>query len=191
MFKQLVYFGVKLFATLFLVAMLFSCGNDLKEVQDFLADKNLPIGISKNVNLIHTDSGNVKTKLITPLLYDFSNRTEHPYQEFPEGIKIITFDKKKDSVTLTADYTKTYSKTGISEVNGNVIIINHKEKSKLFTEQLFWDQTTHYIYTEKAFRLITKTDTINGKGFESNEDLSKVTMKDISGAVYINESSKP
>jgi LPS export ABC transporter protein LptC len=186
--SQSVYHNIKSIATLFLVVMLFSCGNDLKEVQDFLADKNLPIGVAKNVNLIHTDSGRVKTKLITPLLHDFSNREAHPYQEFPEGIKIITFDKKKDSVILTADYTRTYSKTGISEVKGNVIVINHKEKSKLFTEQLFWDQTTHYIYTEKAFILITKTDTINGKGFESNEDLSKVIMKDISGPVYINES---
>jgi len=168
--------------------MLFSCGNDLKEVQDFLADKNLPIGVAKNVNLIHTDSGRVKTKLITPLLHDFSNRETHPYQEFPEGIKVITFDKKGDSIILTADYSRTYSKTGISEARRNVIVTSLKEKSKLFTEQLFWDQTTHYIYTEKPFRLITQTDTINGKGFESNEDLSKVTMKDISGPVYINES---
>ena len=179
--------NIKNIAAFFIVAMFFSCGNDLKEVQDFLADKNLPVGVAKNVNLIHTDSGRVKTKLITPLLHDYSNRAEHPYQEFPEGIKIITFDKYGDSITLTADYTKTYSKTGISEVTKNVVVINHKEKTKLFTEQLFWDQTSHYIYTEKAFRLITKTDTINGKGFESNEDLSKVTMKDISGTVYINE----
>ncbi len=184
---QSAYHNIKSVATLFIVVMLFSCGNDLKEVQDFLADKNLPIGVTKNLNLIHTDSGRVKTKLITPLLHDFSNREMHPYQEFPEGIKIITFDKKGDSITLTAGYTKTYSKTGISEVKKNVVVVNHKEKSKLFTEQLFWDQTTHYIYTEKAFRLITKTDTIDGKGFESNEDLSKVTMKDISGPVYVNE----
>jgi LPS export ABC transporter protein LptC len=187
MFKS-VNQNIKNIATFFMVAMFFSCGNDLKEVQDFLADKNLPIGVAKNVNLIHTDSGRVKTKLITPLLYDYNNRTEHPYQEFPEGIKIITFNKIGDSITLTANYSKTYSKTGISEVTNNVIVINHKEKTQLFTEQLFWDQTTHYIYTEKAFRLITKTDTINGKGFESNEDLSKVTMKDISGSVYVNES---
>jgi len=179
--------NIKNIAVIFLAAMFFSCGNDLKEVQDFLADKNLPVGVAKNVNLIHNDSGRVKTKLLTPLLNDFSNRTEHPYQEFPKGIEITTFDKNGDSITLTADYTKTYSKTGISEVSNNVVVTNHKEKTKLFTEQLFWDQTTHYIYTEKSFRLITKNDTINGRGFESNEDLSKVNMKDISGTVYIVE----
>lgn len=183
--------NIKSIATILSVAVLFSCENDLKKVQDFLADKNLPVGIAKNVDLIYTDSGRVKTKLITPLLYDFNNRKEHPYQEFPKGLKITNFDKKGDSIILTANYTKSYSKTGISEVKGNVIVINPKEKSKLFTEQLFWDQTTHYIYTEKSFILITKTDTIYGKGFESNEDLTKVTMKDISGTVYFNESIKP
>jgi LPS export ABC transporter protein LptC len=174
-------------AAIFLAAMFFSCGNDIKEVQDFLADKNLPIGVAKNVNLVHTDSGRVKTKLISPLLNDFSNRKEQPYQEFPEGIIITNFDKFGDSVTLMANYCKTYTKTGISEVNDNVVVINYKDKSKLYTEQLFWDQTTHYIYTEKPFKLITKTDTIYGKGFESNEDLSKVTMKDVSGTVYVTE----
>ncbi len=113
----------------------------------------------------------------------------HPYQEFPEGIQITTFDINKDSITLTANYCRSYGKTGISEVKDNVVVINHKDQAKLYTEQLFWDQNTHYIYTEKAFKLITKTDTIKGKGFESKEDLSKVTMKDISGAIYVNESN--
>ena len=39
-------------ATMLIVAMFFSCGNDIKEVQDFLAEKNLPIGAAKNVYLI-------------------------------------------------------------------------------------------------------------------------------------------
>ncbi len=176
-------------ATISLVAFFFSCGNDIKEVQDFLADKNLPVGVAKNINLIHTDSGFVKARVITPLRNDFSNRKMHPYQEFPEGIQITNFDKNKDSVTLTANYCISYGKTGISEVKNNVIIVNYKDQVKLYTEQLFWDQNTRYIYTEKAFKLITKTDTIKGKGFESNEDLSKVTMKDISGTLYINESN--
>lgn len=169
--------------------MFFSCGNDIKEVQDFLADKNLPVGVAKNINLIHTDSGRVKTKLLAPRLNDFSNRKEQPYQEFPKGLKLVTFDKLGDSITLLADYARAYGKTGISEVDGNVTVINHKEQTKLFTDQLFWDQNTHYFYTEKPFRLITVKDTINGRGFESNEDLSKATMKNISGTVYVNENN--
>jgi len=180
---------IKNSAVILITALFFSCGNDIKEVQDFLADKNLPVGVAKNVNLVHTDSGRVKTKLNTKVLLDFSNRKEHPYQEFPDGIEIITFDKNNDSITLIADFCRTYARTGISEVKQNVLVINHKDQVKLYTDQLFWDQNTHYIYTEEAFKLITQTDTIKGKGFESNEKLSKVTMKNTSGVIYLNETN--
>lgn len=167
--------------------MFFSCGNEIKEVEDFLAEKNLPIGTAKNVYLVYTDSGLVKTKLIAPVMNDFSNREEHPYTEFPDGIKIISYDEKGDSVILTADYSVTYSKTNISEVKNSVKVINFADKTTLKTDQLFWDSNEHYIYTEKKFTLITKTDSIFGTGFESNEDLSKLNMKSISGTIYVNE----
>ena len=174
-------------APILLVAMFFSCGNELKEVQDFLAEKNLPIGVAKNVFTIQTDSGLVKTKLIAPELHDFSNREDHPYMEFPKGLTVVTYDKKGDSVVLIADYSITYTNTNISEVKNNVNITNYADSSKLITEQLFWDANEHYIYTEKKFTLITKTDTIHGTGFESNEDLSKLNMKSVSGTIYIKE----
>ncbi len=172
---------------LFSVAILFSCENNIKEVQDFLADKNLPIGVAKNVNLIHTDSGRIKTRLVTPLLHDYANRQMHPYQEFPKGIQITTFEENGDSTTLTSDYARTFGKTAISEVRGNVVVINHKDKSRLYTEQLYWDQNTHYIYTDDDFTLYKNKDTVKGRGFESREDLTKWSARNISGTVYVNE----
>ena len=189
MFKKFNFY-IKFSAAMCLATLLFSCGNDIKEIQDFLAEKNMPIGVAYDVYLIHTDSGRVKTKLITPLMNDFSNREEHPYQEFPEGIEIITYDQFGDSVSLTGNYSKTYAKTLISEVKGDVVVINHKDNSKLYTDQLFWDQKTHYIYTEKPFRLYTKLDSLKGVGFESNEDLTKVITSNISGVVYVKENNE-
>ena len=174
-------------ATIILVAMFFSCGNELKEIEDFLAEKNLPIGVAKNVYLINTDSGKIKSKLIAPIMNDFSNRKNHPFIEFPEGLKIVSYDELNDSVLLFADYAINYSKTNISEAKNNVNIIIYADSSKLITDQLFWDANEHYIYTEKKFTLITETDTIYGEGFESNEDLSKLNMKSIRGTIYVNE----
>ncbi len=189
MLKEKTYPSLYLVTFICLLAFCTSCGNNIKEVQDFLADKNLPVGVAKDVNLIHTDSGTVKTRLITPLLHDFTNRKIHPYQEFPEGIEITNFDKNKDSITLTANYCRSYSKTGISEVKDNVIVRNHKDGAVLYTEQLFWDQNTHYIYTEEKFTLIVKNDTIKGKGFESNEDLTKRSAKNFSSVHYFDENN--
>lgn len=178
---------LKVSATVFMVAFFLSCENNIKEVQDFLADKNLPVGVAKNVNLIHTDSGRIKTRLITPLLYDYANRQMHPYQEFPEGILITNFEENGDSTTLIADYARIFTKTAISEAKGNVVIRNHKDQSRLYTDQLYWDQNTHYIYTDADFTLYKDKDTIKGRGFESNEDLTKWNARNISGTVYVNE----
>ena len=156
--------------------MLFSCSNSTVEVRDFLASKNLPIGVAKDAFHVYKDSGRITSKLITPLLRDFSNRKQHPYNEFPEGVKIINFNGK-DSVTVTGDYALSYSQTQISELIGNVVVINHAENSKLETEQLFWDQNTQYFFSEKAFTLSTLKDTIYGIGFESKEDLSQHLAK--------------
>jgi len=120
-------------------------------------------------------------------MHDFSNREDHPYTLFPEGVRIVSFDAKGDSVILTAGYSITFGKTNISEVKDSVSVVNPADQTKLLTSQLFWDSNEHYIYTEKKFTLITKLDTINGKGFESNEDLSKVIMKSIQGSIYVNE----
>jgi len=71
--------------------MLFSCANNTQKVRDFLADKNLPVGTAKDAYHVYKDSGRITSKLITPIMLDFSNRKEHPYSEFPKGVKIINF----------------------------------------------------------------------------------------------------
>jgi LPS export ABC transporter protein LptC len=174
-------------AVIFMAAMFFSCGNDAQEVRDFLADKNLPIGVAENIHNIHTDSGRVDLKISAPLLHDFKNRKKHPYSEFPKGIKVVTIAKNKDSITVKGNYAITYSKTSISEIKDKVVVINHAEYKKLLTEQLFWDQKTKYFYTEKPFTLITVTDTIYGVGFDASEDLKVFMAKQNRGSIYLNK----
>ena len=175
-------------AVVFTIAMFFSCTNNTQKVRDFLAAKNLPTGIAKNATHIYKDSGRITSKLKTPLLHDFSNRKEHPYNEFPKGIKIINYsNKSKDSVTIIGDYGLSYTKTKVSQIKGNVVVINHTNYSKLETEELFWDQKTKYFVTEKAFTFTTLKDTIFGIGFECKEDLSKYLAKETTGRLETEE----
>ncbi|GAB1308917.1 hypothetical protein KH5_16000 [Urechidicola sp. KH5] len=181
---------IKSIAILIGVAMLFSCGNSNQEIRDLLADKNLPIGIAKNITNIYTDSGRVTSTLSAPLLHNYSNRSNHPYTEFPEGVRVVTFDKNQDSVVVTGNFAVVWTKTSISEIKGNVVIMNYVERKKLKTSQLFWDQKVKYFYTEKPFTLYTETDTLHGVGFDAREDLSQFSAKEGSGIIYINESEK-
>lgn len=181
---------IKSIAVIILTAMLFSCGNSTKEIRDLLADKNLPIGIATDINNIYTDSGVVTSKLQAPLLHNFSNRENHPYSEFPKGVRIVTLDANNDSIVVTGNYAIIYSKTSISEIRDNVVINNYLEHKKLITEQLFWDQKTKYFYTEKAFTLYTLTDTIHGVGFDASENLETFIAKNNRGNIYLNENDK-
>ena len=167
--------------------MFFSCINDSQKVRDFLMDKNLPVGKAKDVYHVYKDSGKITSKLISPLMLDFSNRKEHPYSEFPIGIKIVNFESKFDSVTITGNYALNYVKTSISEINGDVVVINHTDASRLETEQLFWDEKNKYFISEKAFKLTKENDTIYGIGFESKEDLTKHLAKKTTGKLETTE----
>ncbi|NVK53334.1 MAG: LPS export ABC transporter periplasmic protein LptC [Flavobacteriaceae bacterium] len=188
--KRISHIHLKNIVTVSLVAMFFSCGNNSKELRNLLLVENLPIGVAKNINHVYKDSGKITSKMYAPILRDFSNRKEHPYNEFPKGLQLITFDNGgKDSVTIVGNYALTYAKTGISELKGNVVITNHTDGSKLYTEQLFWDQKTDYFFSEKKFTLIKvrDADTLKGKGFESKKDLTKFIAKQISGPLTIKE----
>jgi LPS export ABC transporter protein LptC len=169
-------------------AMFFSCVNSVKEVNDFLSDKNLPIGESENVNYVYKDSGRVVSRLRTPLLYDFSNRKNHPYSEYPKGLEIVTIDKTGlDSTTIKGNYARSFAKTSVSEIVGDVVVYNHGEKTKLETSQLYWDQKTNYFFTEKKFRLTLENDTIYGTGFESKNNLHNWVLKNMTGYLFLRE----
>ena len=179
---------IKNIAIISLVAMFFSCETNFEEINDFLADKNLPIAVTKNVSLVYTDSSYVKNKLKAPLLLNFENRTKQPYKEFPNGIKITTFDKKGDSTTITANYARTFDKTKISEIRGNVIVFNHTDKLTLKTELMYWDQKEDYFFSNKKSVLTSPKNTVIGlQGFDSNANLTNATMMNNSGTLYVNE----
>jgi len=75
----------------------------------------------------------------------------------------------------------------VSEIKDNVVIINYAKKNKLETSEIFWDQKTHYFFTEKRFVFYTLTDTIYGTGFEASEDLNIWWIKNQSGVIELKE----
>ncbi|MGY5351502.1 LPS export ABC transporter periplasmic protein LptC [Wenyingzhuangia sp. IMCC45533] len=159
-----------------------SCKNSTKEINDFLADQNLPVGIAENINHMYKDSGSVTSRLISPLFLDFSNRKEHPYSEFPDGVKFVNINRKtRDSVTITGDYAISYANTAFSEIIGNVVIVNHSQSVTLNSEQMYWDQKENYFFTETPFVIYTEQDTINGVGFESDSGLNNWILNNTNG----------
>jgi len=165
-----------------IIALFSSCRNSSKEINDFLADQNLPIGLAEQINHVYKDSGKVTSRLIAPILWDYTNRKLNPYSEFPEGIKIVTIDRiTRDSVTVEGNYAISYDTTRFSEIIGDVVVVNHKNKVVLNSEQLYWDQKENYFFTESPFTIYTAKDTIHGVGFESDSGLNNWILNNTNG----------
>ena len=169
---------------LLLFVSFFSCKNELEDIRS-LYYNNSPITIAKNINSVYTDSGIVSSKLISPKMYNFSN-LDFPYFEFPESVEIILYDKDKNESVITADYVISYNDTDLVDLRTNVIIVT-SSKDTLYTDQLYYNKSDEWLFTNYPFRYKSIDKDIAGIGFDSNIDFSKINFLEVNGYVVLEE----
>jgi LPS export ABC transporter protein LptC len=126
--------------------------------------------LSDTLTIISSENGRKSYRLQTPLVEGYGNAKE-PYTEFRKGIFIETFKDSTQQVesTLVADYAIHFDKQELWEAKGNVKAVNEKGQI-LETQQLFWNQRTHKIYSNIDSKVTQGSDVIVGVGFESDEE---------------------
>jgi len=168
--------------------MLFSCENKMSEIDKLTSkDINTDNHIT-NIDMIYTDSGIVKLRLKAPITIIHDEKKE-PYKEFPEGLEVFFF-KDRDTIVenyLKANYGINYGKKDLTEVRGDVVVVNEKGDT-LKTEKLFWDSKKKLIYSDELVRIIQKDQVIVGEdGFEADENFSYYKIKNSSGDISVDE----
>lgn len=181
-------FILKSIVVLFGITMLFSCENKMSEI-DKLTSKDINTDNHiESLDMIYTDSGIVKLRLKAPLLIVHEDK-EEPHKEFPKGLEVFFF-KDRDSVVenyLKANYGMNYEKKDLTEVRGNVIVVNDKGDT-LKTEKLFWDSKKKLIYSDELVRILQKDQVIIGEdGFEADESFSYYSIKNSSGDINVED----
>ncbi len=163
--------------------MLLSCKNDIKEVNKLGDVEKLPEMSGVNLQLIYSDSARIKYKVITPLYYKI-NRGEEQYDEFPEGIHVISYDENGKIIgEIQSKYAKKLEKEMLWEAR-NEVVVKNAEGKKLETELLFWDMNKEIIYSDRYCRLTSDGNIIEGNnGFESDQNLKNPVFKNITGGV--------
>lgn len=161
------------------------CENDVKKVYELTAKTNLPVDKGINVELIYSDSAKVKIKLTAPISERYLG--EKPYLEFKKGVEVIFYDSlMKQESKMSAEYAIQKETENIVEGRTNVEIIN-KKGEKLNTEQLFWNQDTRLIYTDKFVKITTADEIIMGNGLEADQNFTKYKIKSVSGTITIKD----
>jgi LPS export ABC transporter protein LptC len=164
-----------------------SCTNDIKDVMALPQNKKSPSQIGDSVTLLYTDSSQLKIVLKANRMLVFNKNVPEPYTVLSKGLFVTFFDQEeKISSTLKANYGVRFDLSRRMEAKYKVEVVN-REGKKLETEKLVWDEGKKRIYTDAFVKITTDKEIITGKGFESNQDFTKYTLKEITGTIQIND----
>ena len=188
--KVLILDITKSIAVLMSMAMLFSCNNDMRNLQQLSIQKKFPQGEAFDFKLVYTDSTKVVAVVTSKLNKDFTNQ-RMPYSEFPEGVKVEFYDQARHKNIVEANYGIIYPSSDMVELRDNVILTTYDGK-KLKTSQLFWDQKEDWIFTDREFSFTdeTKGTVTNGIGMDFDKKFSTVKAHKTTGILAIEDNEE-
>ena len=147
---------------------------------------SIPTMLTRDVKTIISDSGMAKYR-ITAKLWLVYDEVKVPVWKFPHGLYLEKFDRKfKIEAHVKCDSSTFFQETKLWRLDGNVEIKN-VAKDEFLTEQLFWSQSQHKIYSDSFIHIVKSDRVIEGYGFESNEQMTQYNIKKVSGIFPVDE----
>lgn len=164
-----------------------ACSDDKQETIAISADpETFPTMRTLNVSTTISDSGYTRYHITTPIWLMFEEAQE-PHWNFPEGMFIVKFDDNmKENGTFTADTATYFSARRLWRFDRNVRMRN-VDGDRFLTQQLFWDQNARKIYSDSFIHIERSDRTIEGYGFDSNENLTTYTVRRPSGIFPVSD----
>ena len=159
---------------------------EIRQEAETLPREQIPVLATDSVTTLISDSGVTRYRIEAPqwLMFD---KTEPPYQEFPQGIYLEQFDLDLSvAASLKADYAY-YDETAQRwTLIGNVHAMN-RQGEKFETPKMMWDQQTHRVYSDTSIHITRETSIIEGVGFDSNEQMTQYTILNPTGVFPIKD----
>ena len=158
-----------------------SCDDNFKEIQKSTFSEFSPSGEADSINLKYTDSGRIKSVLISAKMLDYGT-VEFPFTEFPVGINVTMYDEKGTKTYITSKYAVTFKNTDLIDLQGSVKISNDSGQL-LETDQLYFDQKNEWFFTEKPYKFSDPKGTSKGEGLDFSKDFKIINSQRVSGEV--------
>ncbi len=161
---------------LIVCALLWSCDDETAAAREEIDGNTTPTMITDSVNSFISDSGITRYHLVAPkwLMYD---EADEPFWHFPEGLSLEQFDDlMSPTSTLVSDTARYFSRLKLWKLDGNVRMRNI-DGDKFLTQQMFWNQQTHKVYSDSFVHIERADRIIEGYGFISNEEITAYTIR--------------
>ena len=137
--------------------------------------------ISYGVNTLISDSGVIKYRIVTERLE--VNTVRNPSRWiFEKGLFFEQFDEKFHVQSyIQCDTAYYYDQKKLWELRSRVSILT-KDGLRFTSQQLFWDQASHELYSNVPSRLVTPDRTLEGTYFRSDERMTRYFVSNSRGS---------
>lgn len=165
------------------------CSEQDKQFADAITERDsLPVLETRGVTTLISDSGVVRYRITAPLWQVF-DRKQPSYWAFEEGVYLETFDKNFETqANIKADTAYYFDGQRLWELRGNVEIKNLKGE-QFDTQQMFWNENTGRVYSDKFIRIQQTDRIVTGQGFESNQQMTVYRIFKPEGIFYVDDTS--
>ncbi|MGI6222860.1 MAG: LPS export ABC transporter periplasmic protein LptC [Prevotella sp.] len=161
---------------------LISCQEQVEHTAPAIhARDSVPLMKSYGVNTLISDSGVIKYRIVTEQWIVNPNLNPSRYI-FDKGVLLTQFDEKFNvNSYIQCDTAFYYDKKKLWELRSRVRILT-KSGIRFSSEELFWDENKHELYSNKFSRLITPDRSLQGRYFRSDERMTKYYVSNTSGS---------
>jgi len=141
---------------------------------------SVPMMTSYGVNALISDSGVIKYRIVTER-WELNPNVDPPRSSFEKGLFLIQFDEKFHIQSyIQCDTAYNYDRKKLWELRGRVRILT-KDGLQYSSEQLYWDEGRHELYSHVFSRLVTPERTLQGSYFRSDEKMTHYYVSNSKG----------
>ena len=172
-----------------LLFLMLACSGEHKEVVEVTFDPETTYTMKTTgvVSLI-SDSGVTRYRANAKewLVY---GKAQEPYWYFPKGIYVEKFDSLfHTDASIVADTAYYYDKQGLFRFVGQVEV-KSLQGERFETEELYWNQKEDKVYSDRFIRIEQEDKIITGVGFESNQNMTRYTIRESRGVFPVDTAS--
>lgn len=136
---------------------------------------------SYGVNTLISDSGIIKYRIVTER-WDVNTVKNPSRWTFEKGVFLEQFDEKFHVQSyIQCDTAYYFDQMKLWELRGRVRILT-KDGIRFSSEQLFWDENKHELYSHMFSRLVTPDRRLQGSYFRSDEKMTRYFVSNTKGS---------
>ena len=174
MTRLLVYFGI-------CICFFCSCQEQKKQTAPAIHSRDsASVMISYGVNTLISDSGVIKYRIVTEE-WEVNQIRKPSHWIFNKGLFLEQFDEKFHVQSyVQCDTAYYYDQLRLWELRSRVRVLT-KDGLRFSSEQLYWDESSHELYSHVFSRLVTPERTLQGSYFRSDERMTKYFVSNSKG----------